>query len=246
MAVWAISDLHLSFANPKRREHYAARWQDHAESIKNHWIDSIGPHDLVLIPGDISMAFNHRDLQPDLDWLGRLPGIKILAPGNHDRWWGRLKNVQTVLRRSQRAVDGIAIVEAGAVICGARSLDVIDLDQANPLQRQQYERIANAVHSMLAEASSLRAPGMPLYVLWHHPPFDQYGRPGPWVSFFEKAQVTACVYGHLHAELQWSFAVQGLVRGVRYACVSADAIGFRPLRIDRPTHDSKQPTQVRS
>ncbi len=31
---------------------------------------------------------------------------------------------------------------------------------------------------------------------------------------------------------QWSVAVQGPVRGVRYHCVAADAIGFRPLRID--------------
>lgn len=244
MAVWAISDLHLSFANPQRREHYAARWQDHAESIRKHWIETVGSRDLVLIPGDISMAFNHRDLQPDLDWLGRLPGIKILAPGNHDRWWGRLKNVRTVLRRSQRAVDGNAIVEAGAVVCGARSVDVIDLDQADLSHRQHHERVAASVQAMLAEATSLRNPGMPLYVLWHHPPFDQHGRPGLWVPSFEEAGVTACVYGHLHAALQWSFAVQGMVGGVHYSCVSADAIGFRPLRIDRPTHVFKNPTQV--
>jgi predicted phosphohydrolase len=94
---------------------------------------------------------------------------------------------------------------------------------------------------MLDEASSLREPGMPLYVLWHHPPFDQHGRPGPWVESFEQAGVTACVYGHLHAELQWSFAVQGLMGSVRYHCVSADAIGFRPLRIDRPTPVPRNP-----
>ncbi|MEW4567273.1 metallophosphoesterase [Tautonia sp. JC769] len=235
MAVWAISDLHLSFANPQRRDQYAARWQDHAESIRNQWIAAIAPRDLVLIPGDISMALNHRDLQPDLDWLGRLPGIKIFSPGNHDRWWGKLNNLQRILRRSQRAVDGNVIVESGAVVCGARSVDVIDLDHASVPQRQQHERIMSTVEAMLDEATARREPGMPLYVLWHHPPFDQHGRPGPWVSRFEHAEVTACVYGHLHAELQWSFAVQGIVRGVRYHCVSADAVGFRPLRIDRPS-----------
>ena len=44
-------------------------------------------------------------------------------------------------------------------------------------------------------------------------------------------RVTACVYGHLHSESEWSVAVQGTVRGVRYHCVAADAIGFRPLRV---------------
>ena len=37
--------------------------------------------DLVLLPGDLSMARNHRDLQPDLAWLDRLPGTKVLAAG---------------------------------------------------------------------------------------------------------------------------------------------------------------------
>jgi predicted phosphohydrolase len=31
---------------------------------------------------------------------------------------------------------------------------------------------------------------------------------------------------------QWSRAVQGNWRGVRYYCVAADAVGFRPFRID--------------
>src|SRR5262249_21414618 len=73
----------------------------------------------------------------------------------------------------------------------------------------------------------------PLYVLWHHPPFDPHGRPGPVVEHFERAGVTACLYGHLHVQSQWPLAVHGSVRGVRYYCVAADAIGFRPLRIDK-------------
>jgi uncharacterized protein len=52
--------------------------------------------------------------------------------------------------------------------------------------------------------------------------------------------VTACVYGHLHIEGQWSMAVQGDVRGVRYHCVAADAIGFRPLRLDKPPVSSRR------
>ena len=44
-------------------------------------------------------------------------------------------------------------------------------------------------------------------------------------------RVTACVYGHMHIEGQWPRRVQGTILGVRYHCVAADAIGFRPLRI---------------
>ena len=51
MKVWAISDLHLSFARPERRERYAARWRDHAEKIERNWREVVGPGDLVLLPG---------------------------------------------------------------------------------------------------------------------------------------------------------------------------------------------------
>ena len=84
----------------------------------------------------------------------------------------------------------------------------------------------------LAAASAIRGEtGRPIHVLWHYPPFDAHRRPGPAVALMEAAGVSACVYGHLHAESQWSLAVQGEVRGITYHCVAADAIGFQPLRI---------------
>jgi predicted phosphohydrolase len=85
----------------------------------------------------------------------------------------------------------------------------------------------------LDQATALRTEFKePIYALWHYPPFDAYGRPGPAASRFERAGVSVCVYGHLHIEGQWSRAAQGMIRGVRYYCVAADAIGFRPLRLD--------------
>ena len=62
--------------------------------------------------------------------------------------------------------------------------------------------------------------------------FRRLKSPEPWVERFERAGVSACLYGHLHIESQWPLAVQGLVREVRYYCVAADAIGFRPFRIE--------------
>ncbi len=87
----------------------------------------------------------------------------------------------------------------------------------------------------LDRAVRLRAaPETRLYVLWHYPPFDAHGIPGPCVELLEKSKATACVYGHLHSQKEWSAAVHGLRQGVRYYCVAADAIGFCPLRIDGP------------
>src|SRR5262249_46895254 len=120
MNVWAISDLHLSFANPERRDRYGARWRDHADKIAIAWRESVRPGDVVLLPGDLSMARNHREVKPDLEWLGALPGTKVLAPGNHDRWWNGADPVRKMLRRRMVAVDGDAAEIRGIVVCGTR------------------------------------------------------------------------------------------------------------------------------
>src|SRR3954469_13924939 len=83
MSIWAIADLHLSWARPDRRERFAERWRDHASKIETAWRAAVRPEDLVLLPGDLSLARNHRDLQPDLAWLDRLPGTKVLSAGKH-------------------------------------------------------------------------------------------------------------------------------------------------------------------
>jgi predicted phosphohydrolase len=231
MSVWAISDLHLSHARPDRRERYAGRWRDHAARIEEGWRAVVGPDDLVLLPGDISMARNHRDLQPDLAWLERLPGTKVLAPGNHDVWFNGVENVRPMLRKSLLVVAGDAVATHGAVVCGTRGVPSWT-DEPSPAQKAEADRELASLEQALRSAQMLRKEGEPLFVLWHYPPFDQFRRPGPCVALFERAKVTACVYGHLHAIGQWTMAVQGVVNGVRYACVAADAVGFRPLRVD--------------
>jgi predicted phosphohydrolase len=232
MNVWAIADLHLSFALPDRRERYAARWRDHAAKIETNWREVVRPEDLVLLPGDLSMARSHHDLQPDLTWLDRLPGTKVLSPGNHDSWWNGVENIRPLLRRSLHAVGGDALAIAGVIVCGSRG--VPPPSEGLPADQQaMIERETTALEQALQQAHELRAgQDRPVYLLWHFPPFDAFGRPAPWVSRFESAKVTACLYGHLHIQGQWSRAMQGRIGGVRYYCVAADAVGFRPLRID--------------
>lgn len=230
MNVWAISDLHLSFARPDRRERYAGRWRDHADKIERGWREVVRRDDVVLLPGDLSMARSHRELQPDLHWLGGLPGTKVLSPGNHDRWWNDTESVRKLLRRSMVAVCGDAALVGDLIVCGARGIPVPSDDEKAHENATDPE--LDALTRALDQADQIRAGGRrPIYVLWHFPPFDANGRPGPCVEQFERVGVTACVYGHLHIESQWSLAVQGTVRGIRYHCVAADAVGFRPLKV---------------
>jgi predicted phosphohydrolase len=233
MTVWSIADLHLSFGRSDRRQRLAPRWRDHAARIEEQWHAVVGRGDLVLLPGDLSMAGNHREVQEDLAWIDRLPGTKVLAPGNHDRWWNGVASVRRLLRSSELAVGGDAVATCGAIVCGTLGVPAYhDPEAVPPSLRAAGERELAALDQALEAAARLRQHDQPVYVLWHYPPFDQHRRPGLCVPRLERAGVTACVYGHLHAEGQWSLAVQGTIGGVRYACVAADAIGFRPLRID--------------
>ncbi len=234
MAIWAIADLHLSLARPDRRERYAARWRDHADQIERQWRASVARDDLVLLPGDLSMARNHREVQPDLAWIDALPGTKVLSSGNHDGWWNKVEAIRPMLRPSLLAVGGDALATHGVIVCGTLGSPVLADDEANPDHLAAEDRQLLALDRALDQAHALRQGDEPIYVLWHYPPFDQRRRPGPCVDRFEDAGVATCVYGHLHIQGQWSLAVNGAVNGVRYHCVAADAIGFRPLRLDRP------------
>lgn len=239
MNVWAISDLHLSFARPDRRERFAARWRDHVQKIEQNWRALVRRDDLVLVPGDISMAIGHRDVQPDLAWLGRLPGLKVIGPGNHDRWWNNVEAIRPFLRESLTAVEGTAAVVGEVVVCGARGA-AVPREPGTPEDAAALAVEIEALDRALEQAAGLGGGrDRRLYVLWHYPPFDDHGLPGPCVERITAAGATACVYGHLHIEGQWSRAVQRAVDGVRYHCVAADAIGFRPLLIDRLGADRK-------
>ena len=230
MTVWAISDLHLSFSRDDPRERFAGRWLDHAERIAREWRSVVAASDVVLLPGDLSMARNHREVQPDLAWLDRLPGIKVISPGNHDGWWNGAAKVRPMLRKSLRAVEGDAIDLGGVIVCGARGAAVPDDDDLHG--HTTIGREGAAMAKALGAAVALRVQrNSPIVALWHFPPFDARGTPGPVVAMLESSGASACVFGHLHTEAQWASVVQGEHRGVTYRCVAADAIGFRPLRI---------------
>ena len=167
MALWAIADLHLSLARPDRRERYAARWRDHADKIEAQWREAVARDDLVLLPGDLSMARNHRDLQPDLAWIDRLPGTKILSPGNHDAWWNGAESIRPMLRRSMMAVGGDAISTHGVVVCGTLGAPVLDLDDPpDPSQIAASDRelaeLDRAMSARFEDQASRRAALRPL------------------------------------------------------------------------------------
>ena len=117
MNIFAIADLHLSLGESvdKPMDVFGPSWEDYERRLEENWRKLVEPEDLVLIPGDISWAMRLEDALPDLAWIDRLPGHKLILKGNHDLWWtgiGRMRELFgsiTFLQHSAYAGDGFVI-----------------------------------------------------------------------------------------------------------------------------------------
>ena len=79
MALYTLSDTHLSFQTAKPMDIFGARWQDHAEKIQKNWRSLITPEDTVIVPGDITWAMTTVEAVEDFAFLDSLPGHKIIC-----------------------------------------------------------------------------------------------------------------------------------------------------------------------
>ena len=89
MAIYAISDLHLSFGENKPMDIFGDNWKDHVEKIRLNWQEKVTDDDTVLMPGDFSWAMYLEDTYEDFKYLSSLPGEKILLKGNHEKVFRR-------------------------------------------------------------------------------------------------------------------------------------------------------------
>ena len=98
MKIFAIADLHLSFHEniDKPMSIFGAGWEDYEKRLSDYWHELISPEDLVILPGDLSWGLSLEEALPDLEWIHRLPGRKVLLKGNHDLWWSRITSLNTL------------------------------------------------------------------------------------------------------------------------------------------------------
>ncbi|NJL93071.1 MAG: hypothetical protein HC915_04765 [Anaerolineae bacterium] len=226
--------MHLSLGKPRDMSRFGSRWQDHLLRLEQSWRTRVQPQDVVLLLGDISWASSYRRARPDLEWVGHLPGRKVLVRGNHDRWWRNIEEVRrSMLPPGCYALQGDCMELDGVLLCGAQG----HIAPHDPYYRpdpptNRYKRELATLAKALLQAKHQRRLGQPLAILMHYPPFTSNGQPTRFSELIEQHAPAHCLYGHLHQEYEWQVAVNQPRAGISYRLLAADFVGMIPQRLE--------------
>ena len=230
MKVFAISDLHLSINSNKPMNIFGPVWENYLEEIEQSWNENVEENDVVLIPGDISWAMKLIDAIPDLEFIGKFKGKKIILRGNHDYWWSSISGVRRELPSNMFAIQNDAIKIGDYIFCGTRGWTVPEVEHKTPDDEKIYKREVIRLELSLLDAKRLQTNNEKIIVMMHYPPFNSKVEDSDFTKTIEKFNVEKVVYGHLHSYDK----KQKLVltkNNVTYYLTSCDLVGNKLIKI---------------
>ena len=202
MAVYAIADLHLGLGVSKPMNIFGEQWNRHTDQIKQNWTQ-IRSDETVVIAGDISWAMTLQEALPDLIFLDKLPGRKVLLKGKQDYWWTSLKKLKQVCEEHQ--LQSLQFLRNNGcpgsddwMICGTRGWILPDDPAFQQADEKIYKREANRLQLSLESAQEQRKPGQKLLVAMHYPPINAQNKETLFTRLMQQFEVDCCVYGHIH------------------------------------------------
>lgn len=249
MRIFALGDLHLSFSGVKPMDVFGPWWSGHVKRVEEAWRLKVREEDVVCLPGDFSWAMRPSEVKAELDWLGSLPGTKVMAKGNHDYWWASMNKLKPFLPPRTHLIQGDAALLGGVAFGGARGWIDPTLDfgalSGHPTSEELKDTAAMGKNAeedrviYLRELGRLDAslsrmdPAADLKVaVLHYPPTAPDMRRTEVTDLLEKHGVNVAVFGHLHRSAPTEFANPfGERSGVRYYLASADFVDFSPVEI---------------
>ena len=225
MAIFAISDLHLSFSTDKPMDKFRG-WENYTERIKANWTRLVGQYDTVVIPGDISWALKLEEAEEDFKFIESLPGNKVILKGNHDLWWSTMNKFGIFLEekgfKTIKPLFNSAIEVEGKVICGTRGW----FFDAPEKEEKIILREAGRLETSLKKAEET---GLEPIVFLHYPPVYDNNVCQPIFDVIKKHGIKTVYHGHIHGA--GCNNAQKNYDGVRFKLLSCDCIEFTPLSI---------------
>ena len=228
MAIFAISDLHLSGAQPKPMNIFGDNWENHWDKIKIDWHEKVTQDDIVMVPGDLSWAMHMSDAKIDIDSICEMPGKKIILRGNHDYWWSSISRVRNMLHNETYAIQNDCVVIDHYCFAGTRGWVCPNDRGVLPEDQKIYLREVGRLKLSLEQA--VKQDAEEIIVMLHYPPFNENQEPSGFTELIEAHNIKTVVYGHLHdASARRSF--NGEINGTKYLNVSCDFLDFKLIKI---------------
>lgn len=229
MALYAISDLHLSFGVNKPMDIFGNVWENYEETVKKNWLDTVKEEDTVIIPGDISWAMTLKESIKDFEFLNSLPGKKIIIRGNHDYYFSTRTKMQKFFDEcgfeNFEVLHNNAFVVEDYIICGSRGWGKTEnntAEQDKKILAREEGRIRNSLNEGLRLQKEYLEKGIrkEIIVALHFPPFIYN-----FVELMEEYGVKKCIYGHLHG-YGHNMVKEGMIGNIEYLMVGCDYTNF--------------------
>ncbi len=217
MAIFVIGDLHLGFSCDKPMHIFGEHWRDHHEKIKQDWLAKVSTDDLVILAGDTSWASSFKEAAPDLTWIDKLPGQKLLLKGNHDYWWQTLKKMRGVYPTLEY-LQNDSYVYGDYVIVGARGWEIGD----NKIYKRELIRLRLSMESAPSDKEKI--------CILHYPPFDENGERTEVIDIIEEFKVKRVYFGHIHSNHE--AVKQGRYNDCEYALIACDYTDFKLRQVE--------------
>ncbi|MDE7362172.1 MAG: metallophosphoesterase [Oscillospiraceae bacterium] len=224
-----MGDLHLSLGCDKPMDIFSG-WTNYLERLRENWNSKITDDDTVVLLGDHSWALKLEDSFSDLEFIHKeLNGRKILVKGNHDLWWSTMNKITSFVNdngfSSISFLFNNAYLAEGISICGTRGWI---RENGEPADLKVLNREAGRLEASLREGVKL---GGELVAFIHYPPIYGTEENVFLTEMLRKYNVKRCYYAHLHG-YSIKGALNGERAGVTYKLVSADGVGFDPVKIN--------------
>lgn len=230
MAIYTISDLHLSLGMNKPMDIFGDNWENHDKKIRSNWIKKVKEEDLILLPGDFSWAMYIQDAKKDFEYLNELPGTKLLLKGNHDYWWESLKRMREFLKENNFSkIDFIynnSYIWENKIIVGTRGWSEQEENPEKIIRRENL-RLELSIQDGIKKFGDDKE----IIVCMHYPPFNGYESPElNFIETMKKYNIKICIYGHIHSEVGKE-AKKGNIDGIKFVMASSDQTNFDLIKI---------------
>ena len=224
MALFAISDLHLSLSTDKPMTVFRG-WENYIERIESNWRRLVKEEDTVILPGDFSWGLKISETLEDFKFLESLPGKKILLKGNHDLWWSTVKKVNEFFEsneiKSVQLLFNNAFKIDNRVVCGTRGW-FYDQSEDDKIRKREVGRLR------LSFEAAEQLEGEKVVFLHYPPVYGEYVCEDI-ISVLKQFNITTVYHGHIHGS-GFNNAISEF-DGIKFKLISADCIDFTPFLI---------------